>query len=264
MADWQDGPEYAPRLRPAAFAAPVVAPLASAPPVVDPSAGAPRRPPTGYEVSAEAVPALASLVPTTGPTRNPQQPFDVVSAVVTTPSAWQSVHSVAGVASPPPPAVGAQPVWSPDQAIAPVYAPPPPMQGFPAPGTPQWFGPGADYQSSANQIPLTVANVVQAASYGLLITLVLSGIVSALAPIVIVVAYFLTTQVAYRRSWTRIGFYVSFGLITLFALPDLIAFDVTSAWGSAGVAAAVCSWLLIGFVLVLQYVGIRNGERPQL
>nr|NLI50010.1 DUF2242 domain-containing protein [Propionibacterium sp.] len=41
MADWTDGPEYAPRERPDAFTAPAAEPLAPAPPAPRPAATTP-------------------------------------------------------------------------------------------------------------------------------------------------------------------------------------------------------------------------------
>ncbi|GAB3711669.1 hypothetical protein [Mariniluteicoccus flavus] len=80
MATWEDGPEYAPRQRPAGFDSPDVAPLDAAPPRPQPSAGAPAVAP---DFRQEPLPPLTTYAPETGPTRDPHEAFEVARSVMT-------------------------------------------------------------------------------------------------------------------------------------------------------------------------------------
>lgn len=259
VATWEDGPEYAPVDWPSGFVAPAITPLSDVPPAPDPSAGAPVEPPARFDAPQDPVPPLTALVPDLGPVRDPYEPFQVVSAVVTDGSAWGSVHSVQAVAAPAAPMV-----WTPDQAVASAYAPPPPMQGFPAPGTPEWFGPGAAYETNQLQVPLSAATVTQGLSWGLIITLLLGGVMSFLSPLLLVVAYFLVSQTRYRKRIIRIGFYMAMVILALaFAGAYLGSGDVDVAWTSMGTISVVSCWLLLLYGLVVQVVAIRGGDHPE-
>lgn len=93
MATWEDGPEYAPLERPDEFADPSAGTVGLEPP---PAVPAP--PPAPIERPAfgdpgQPVPPLASLVPVPPAQRDPQQPFDVATSLVTAESsAWASTH----------------------------------------------------------------------------------------------------------------------------------------------------------------------------
>jgi hypothetical protein len=256
VATWEDGPEYAPVDWPTGFVAPAIPPLSEALPSQDPSAGAPVEPPARYDAPHDPVPPLAALVPAAGPTRDPNEPFQVASAVVTDGSAWGSVHSVQAIAAPAPITT-----WTPDQAVAPAYPPPAPMQGFPAPGTPQWFGPPAAYETNQLQVPLTAGNVAEGMGWGLIITLILGGIVSFLSPVLLVIAFFLVSQARFRRQIVKIGFFLAMLIVALAGAGGIVGSD--DAWTPMCTASVIACWLLLVYGLVVQVVAIRGGDRPE-
>ena len=256
MATWEDGPEYAPVDWPSGFVAPAIPPLSEAVPAPDLSAGAPAEPPARFDAPHDPVPPLAALVPATGPTRNPVEPFQVASAVVTDGSAWGSVHSVQSIAAPT-----AVVTWTPDQAVAPAYPPPAPMQGFPAPGTPEWFGPPTAYETNQLQVPLTVGNVAEGLSWGLIITLLLGGVVTFLSPVLLAIGFFLVSQTQFRRQIVKIGFILALVIVGLAGVGGLVGSD--DAWGPMTTTSVVSCWLLLVYGIVVQVVAIRSGDRPE-
>jgi hypothetical protein len=259
VATWEDGPEYAPVEWPTGFVAPEVGPLSTAEPTADPSASAPVEPPARFDAPHDPVPPLAALVPTTAPTRDPAEPFEVVSAVVTAGSAWGSAHSTQAIAGPE-----TAPIWTPDQAVASNYPPPQPMQGFPAPGTPQWFGPPAEYEAGRVQVPLTVGTVTEGLSWGIIITLVLGGIISYLSPVLLVIAFFLGGQVRYRRRLVRIGIIVAMAIVAIAGAGAMVGTsDSTLAWESMDTASVWSCWLLIAYGLGISFFAIRSGDHPE-
>lgn len=259
VATWEDGPEYAPVDWPSGFVAPAIPPLSDSPAMPDPSAGAPVAPPARFDAPRDPVPPLAALVPDTSPGRDPHEPFQVLSSVVTDGSAWGSVHSVQAAAVP-----GAPVAWTPDQAVASAYAPPPPMQGFPAPGTPQWFGPATTYETTQLQVPLTAATVAEGLSWGLIITLLLGGVISFLSPVLLVVGFFLVAQTRFRRGIVKVGFYLAMAIVALAGAGAFLGSnDGDITWTSMGTVSLVSCWLLLAYGLVVQVVAIRDGDRPE-
>lgn len=94
MAGWQDGPEFAPRDRPSAFAAPRAQALPAPEPTSSPAEGAPVERPTDFSQPAQPAPALESLVPAVRKTRDPNEPFGVATMTLTRDSsAWGAAHS---------------------------------------------------------------------------------------------------------------------------------------------------------------------------
>jgi hypothetical protein len=260
VATWEDGPEYAPVDWPTAFVAPETVPLSTAMPELDPSAGAPAAPPERYEQPKERVPALADLVPAPAETRDPGEPFHVTSAVMTASSAWGSAHSTQAVAVPLP-----QPAWTPEQAVASAYPPPQPVQGFPAPGTPEWFGPGTvPFEANQVQVPLTVGTVAEGVSWGLLITLLLGGVLSYLSPVLLLTAFFLSSQVRYRRRVMKIAIIVAMAIVVVSGAGAMAGgADGTLAWESMATSSVWCCWLLIAFGVGLSVLAIRRAEHPE-
>jgi hypothetical protein len=259
VATWEDGPEYAPVEWPTGFVAPDTAPLSVAAPTSDPSAGAPAEAPAGFDQPHDPVPALADLVPTTAPTRDPSEPFQVESAVITAGSAWGSAHSTQAVAAPE-----TAPIWTPDQAVASSYPPPQPAQGFPAPGTPGWFGPPTAYEPSTVHVPLTVGTVAEGLSWGIIITLILGGLIAYLSPVLLVISFLLAGQVRYRRRLVRIGIIVAMAIVAVAGAGGMVGYsDAGLAWESMGAASLWSCWLLIAFGLALSAYAIRRGERPE-
>lgn len=149
MANWTDGPEYAPLDRPSAFETPAAEPLEVPPVVANPAAGAPVVQPDWQPPQAPVQP-LAELVPRSGvEPRDPRAEFSTVGSAVSTGSAWGSAHSAAGTLQ--------RPGWTPDQplstsapvgaaaaagtgspsapAAGPAFPPPTTAPSFPAPTT---------------------------------------------------------------------------------------------------------------------------------
>ncbi len=92
MATWEDGPEYAPLVRPDAFTEPTISPLSSAPPVEQLAAAVPNERPA-FADPRESVAPLESLVPPIEAPRDPAEPFDVVTTALTSAdSAWGAAH----------------------------------------------------------------------------------------------------------------------------------------------------------------------------
>ncbi len=264
MASWTDGPEYAPVERPAAFAAPDAPPLTGAPPLTDLSAGAPVLPPAAFEEPRDPVPALAALVPSHGPSRDPQQPFLVESALVTAGSAWGSAHSAAAVAAPNwQPPLG--PARTADQPYASTYAPPGAARGFPGPGTPQWFGPGAEWAPPPPPVPATLPNALRAATYGLLIVLGIGGVIALLSPFLLAIGLALGSQVHYRRRQVRQAGWIALGVAAASGVVPIAAGrGADGVWETIGLVSLLGCWVMLVTVLFLQYSALSAGERREV
>lgn len=153
MASWKDGAAYAPLERPDGFATPTADPLTGAPPW---SAGTPGpiAPPGSFDAPTDAKP-LDSGAPQAAAERDPREPFEVASSVVTArPGARkrdprQPIATSASPVVPPPPPPATQP-----PPPAPPSGPPLPQ---PAPPRPP-VGPGAvPHQDPRQQPPPTAA-----------------------------------------------------------------------------------------------------------
>ncbi len=260
MADWTDGPEYAPAERPAAFAAPVAVPLDDAPPVRHLSSGAPFEPPSGFAQPRDPVPPLAALVPAPADQRDPRQAFQVTAAIMTAGSAWGSAHSAAAVSAPTwqPPGGAA---WTADQPYASSYAPQSRPDGFPAPGTPQWFGPGGEWAPPAPRPAPTLQNAAKGASYGLLICLGIGGLIPMLAPFLLVLGWALASQVAYRRRAVQQAFIAAFlASLASAAIPIVSGGALDAVMETISLVALLCCWVLVFATLFLQYAALSAGE----
>jgi hypothetical protein len=183
----------------------------------------------------------------------------VASAVVTAGSAWGSAHSTQAVAAPE-----VVPIWTPDQAVASNYPPPDAVQGFPAPGTPGWFGPPTAYEADKVHVPLTFGTVAEGLSWAVIIVLILGGIISYLSPVLLFISVFLAGQVRYGRRIVRIAIVVALAVVAIAGAGALVGTsDSTLAWESMGTASVWCSWLLIVFGLGVSIFSIRRGDRPE-
>ncbi|MDR1511948.1 MAG: hypothetical protein LBS56_00475, partial [Propionibacteriaceae bacterium] len=171
MATWRDGPAYAPKERPAAFAQPeATVSLAPSPPP-PPAPPPPPLPPAGFMAPATDLPPLAALAARREVERDPTAAFDTVTTTITQPgSAWGSVHNTAPRLDLP----LAAPVWTADKPWQSQYSPPPAVNGqFPAPGTPQWFATGPVEQHKPATVPVTVQTLAESVGLPYLIVLVL-------------------------------------------------------------------------------------------
>ena len=81
MATWEDGPEYAPLVRPREFAPAPDSELDTAPIQSQPAWSAPAQRPLQYQQ--RDLPPLSTLIPNPGPQRDASQPFDVVASNMT-------------------------------------------------------------------------------------------------------------------------------------------------------------------------------------
>ncbi|MFT4166787.1 MAG: hypothetical protein QM650_16240 [Microlunatus sp.] len=251
MATWEDGPEYAPLERPDAFDAPAANPSDLAPPPADPAQPlAPLERPLFADPS-QPVPELAQLVPVPPAQRDPSEPFDVVSSVVTADSsAWAAAH------------------WSPPAQPYPLTPPPaqpypPANASFPAPGTPQWFVPGPGYQQPPTApVAPTARTVLAAATPGVLITLAIGGLIWILAPVTVVVAYLLAGRMTYGRTPTRATFGAVLGLLGAIGLLALVTADglFSQWWDTVAGWACFGSWVLIAAAVISAYRALRQGR----
>ncbi|SDR84440.1 hypothetical protein SAMN04488543_0604 [Friedmanniella luteola] len=286
MATWEDGPEYAPLERPAAFTSPVVEPLDPAPPHVQPAAGAPAERPLFAGPAAPVAP-LAALVPVVADVRDPERPFEVVSSNLTSGGAWGSAHGGAGsghgglptgpLAAAPPPAPVALPgtaylpealpapapvapqQW-PEPAPVPGGYPPPAPGAYPSPGTPQWFGPGPyGEQPAAGRVD--ARRVLDAATPGLLIVLGVGAVVFVLAPVMVAVAFALRSRVRAAQHQVRRTLAVALGAVGFFAFVGLVRLplDFSAWWSFVGVWALLICWATLITVVALVHRALKRG-----
>lgn len=272
MATWQDGPEYAPSARPDAFVEPVAEPLAVQPPAPDPSAGAPTEPPV-FTPPEQNTPDLATLIPVSIPSRDPQLAFEVVTAAVTSPTAWSAAHTA------PAGATVSAPTWTPQQPFAgstPITGSipaPVPTQArvptnpapFPEPGTPTWFAPpeaGQRYQAPPQ---VGLGQVIRAVTPGVLITLAIGAVLNSLSVVMLGLSFALATRIAHRRHQVRNLYLIAAGIVGLAGVFILLTegFYLDWAWETAsGAAQAVC-WLLPFALGLVVAVALGKGEKPE-
>lgn len=262
MATWQDGPEYAPLERPDEFAVPEVAPLETAPaPPARPRSPAAR---PAFAGPPAPVSPLETLVPAPADRRDPERPFDVVSSTLTTPGAWAGVHgSVPHEVAPQPAGPAPWPVqgWTYGDSGAAGYpgAHHPGdltgQNGFPAPGTPEWFGPGAYGEQPSASGRVDARQVLSAVTPGLLICLGLGVLILPLAPILVVLAFVLCRRVRVAQTQVHRTFAIALGSLGAFAVIGLLSsplgfadwWDMLSFWsrlvcGVTAVVATVQVW----------------------
>ncbi|MFT3970895.1 MAG: hypothetical protein QM695_11630 [Micropruina sp.] len=287
MANWTDGPEYAPLDRPAAFQGPSAEPLEVPPAVPNPAAGAPVELPS-WQPPQAAVPPLAALAPAASlPARDPRTEFSAVSSLVTGTSAWGSAHSTGAAASR---------TWTPDQplptsavVVPPMPAPaaatgampavpvgvpqqnlnfPPPTQAppsFPQPGTPDWFAPPPQTRWQPPSPTVTIAQLWHGATPGVILTLLVGALINPLAPAMLAVAGFLAGRVKYRVEHVRRCFVWAVGLVVAIGVVSLVNadFQLGAAWEVVSGWSQVACWVLAIAVPLLVGAGIRANEPPR-
>ena len=299
MANWTDGPEYAPTQRPAAFETPLVAPLETPPVVPNPAAGAPVVQPAWQPPQGNSIP-LEALVPRTQlDTRDPHAAFTTTSSLATAGSAWGSVHSSTGTLENPgwtpdqplrtsapitggqgstgdraawpaptgdPSQVGTMPAPSPGAAPTRGLNFPPPTQppAFPQRGTPDWFAPPTQGQWRPPDQSVTVGQMWRAATPGVMIPLIVGAILNPLSVVMLGVAALLAGRVQYRLSQVRRVFGWSLALLTAVGLLSLVNndFDLSAAWTVMSGWAQLLCWAVPLIVLLLVGSGIRAHEPP--
>ena len=296
MATWEDGPEYAPRERPQYFADAPVAPLEEAPPVARPAVGLPGDRPR-FDQPTTAVAPLADLVPPPPDERDPHRPFDVVTATLTSESTFGapgtpgpsdptrplgSGYPAAAVVGVPVSQPLGQPMGAPggfpgvdgpttqpnqpapptQQSPFPHAAPRPPYAPYPTPGTPEWFAPPpATYGEQRRPGRPSARDVFDAATPGLCICLAVGGLIYPLAPILLVVAVFLSLRVQVAQAAVRMTLRVAAGAVGFFAVVGLYRsvfigdpwWDFLSRW-----SVAIC-WVSLALVLLLVWQALRRS-----
>jgi hypothetical protein len=283
MATWEDGPEYAPLERPAEFARPEVAPLSVAPPVEQMAAYAPKQRPAFDDPPAPVAP-LETLLPVVEETRDPQEPFAVVSSTLTSDSAWGALHWGPPTGPPanplppnsvPPPPYGPPAPYGPPTIIgrpAPnepleirSAAPVPGPNGYPVPGTPGWFAPPAYGERPTPPGEIGAKPVLDAATPGLCICLTIGGLVYVLAPVLLVVALGLTSRVKVAHRQVRRAFGIGLALLAVIATIAALTNDGSGFgawWTVIGGWALVICWGLLLTTLLLVYRGLKSDGPP--
>nr|WP_294693456.1 hypothetical protein [uncultured Friedmanniella sp.] len=275
MASWEDGPEYAPLERPAQFTTPAAAPLDDAEPVVEAAPTAPVQRPQ-FRDPAEPVAPLSTLVPVVEDPRDPQVPFDVVTTNLTSGSAWGSAHGGLPPPVAPPVAAGALPAsaYSAESLLQAAAAPtdawppaaprpggyPPAAPGaYPAPGTPQWFGPGP-YGEQPPAPRVDLRRFIEAATPGLLIVLGVGGLIFVLSPVLLAVAFSLRSRVRAAEPQVRLALGVALGMMIFFGVIGLSRqpLDFSEWWSFVGAWSLLLCWATLVTVCVLVYRGLKH------
>jgi hypothetical protein len=271
VATWEDGPEYAPIERPSAFQNPDAPPLKIAAPYPQTAAWAPKSRPV-FDSPEKPVAPLSTLLPAREEPRDPQEPFAVVSSTMTSDSAWGAVHwasptsRAAGAAAtrgglnPPPGAHYPRP----DQPLV-VHSGKSPTPGnFPEPGTPSWWGPGPTAQQPQPTSPVTARAVLDAATPGLCICLLIGGLVYVFSPIVLWIGVGLLARVKVAKDEVRRVY--KFGIVALAVIGFLGTFTVDTGLGDwwrfvASWGLVIC-WGLLVSTLILVYRRLKSNAAP--
>ena len=290
MATWEDGPEYAPRERPQYFADAPLPPLEQAPPPERPADGLPAVRPRFDEPSAPVAP-LATLVPTPPDERDPNRPFDVVTATLTSESTWGSPtqplsHGPLPTAPVPSGAPAAAPVagapWPlleapqtqaapfphvPPQGQRPGPQPAPPQgpYGYPEPGTPAWFAPPPTAYGDQRQPGRpTGRDVFEAATPGLCIGLAVGGLIYPLAPVMVVVAVLMSMRVRVAQAAVRMTLRVAAGAVAFFAVVGLVRSVTTGDpwWGFVSSWSVAICWVSLVVVLLVVWQALKRPSAP--
>lgn len=291
MANWTDGPEYAPLDRPAAFQAPPAEPLEVPDVPPNAAAGAPVAQPEWRAPDAKAVP-LDALVPAAAlAPRDPRTGFSTVSSVLSATSAsgtpgragWTPDQPLGapGPATPTPthgaadfppptglPVRGGLPQQAPPTAPAPTLNFPPPQQAapsFPQPGTPDWFAPPPQNRPRPPNQTVSVVQMWNAATPGVIIPLLVGALVNPLSLAMLLLSSALATRVRYRRGQVRRSYAWAGGVLAFAGVFSLISsgFDLEIAWDAISGWAQLACWVLPVVVMLQVGAGIRANEPPE-
>ena len=272
MATWEDGPEYAPIERPSEFQNPDAPPLETAPRYTQMAAWAPKDRPL-FDSPEGPVAPLSTLTPVLREEpRDPQEPFTVVSSTMTSDSAWGAVHWVPPTG--PPTVLPTTAGWTP----APTAHHPGPDQplavrgreghtptNFPTPGTPDWFGPGPYRHQPRPATPVTASSVLDAATPGLCICLVIGGLVYIVSPIILWITLGLAGRVKVAQQEVRRAFRIGIGLLAAIGILGTVVVDTGFGdwWGFLGSWGLVICWGLLVSTLVLVHRRLSShSTRP--
>jgi hypothetical protein len=255
MATWEDGPEYAPIARPSDFQNPDAPPLKTGAPYEQAAASAPKNRPLFDGPEAPLSP-LSSLIPTIREEpRNPQEPFAVVSSTMTSDSAWGAVHWA------PPSGRPAGPL-QPDQPFAARHGASPMPGPFPTPGTPDWFGPGPYGSQPPAPNPVSARAVLDAATPGLCMCLIIGGLVYTLSPIILCIGIGLSGRVKVARAEVRRAYMFGIGTLAVIGVLGTLVIDTGLAdwWAFVGSWGLLICWALLATTLILVYRRLRTDD----
>jgi hypothetical protein len=268
MATWEDGPEYAPIERPFDFQNPDAPPLKIAAPYPQMAAWAPKNRPV-FDSPEKPVAPLSTLLPAREEPRDPQQPFAVVSSAMTSDSAWGAVHWAPPTSQPAGPLTegglthGAR-YAGPHQALVVQTGNRSTPGNFPAPGTPGWWGPGPPGHQPRPTTPVTARAVLDAATPGLCICLLIGGLVYVFSPIVLWIGVGLLARVKVAKDEVRRAYKV--GIVALAVFGFLGTFIVDTGlgdwWRFVATWGLVICWGLLASTLILVYRRLKSDSPP--
>lgn len=299
MATWQDGPEYAPLERPAGFDVPPVphldAPVSRERPRVD---GPAERPKFEQRDSVEPLERIGAISPTEE--RDPRAAFQVMRSVMTPPStmvvpipapeaaqpsptnpgtptglagsAWSAVHGrplPQPSWSPPigPPAGGGRSIEQlpPHPAPRPIPQAGPQQPPFPAPGSNQWFGPGAPSRPPHPRGRLGFAAFLDGIDPFVFAALVLGGTITPISPLMFILAMMLCARVKYRQTWVRNTFWLGAATVftTLILSVAVSAGDFEQWYAILSRLSMIVCLGVLAVVSILVTLALTNGEPPE-
>ncbi|HEY3337466.1 MAG TPA: hypothetical protein VGK18_03090 [Propionicimonas sp.] len=269
MASWQDGPEYAPQERPAAFVVPPAAPLSDPTPapvtVPEPPIGEPSfTPPSATQ------PDLAALVPSAAPGRNPTLPFEVVTATVTNAGGWATTpapgQAEAGQRPPTQPFNAPGPSLNGYLPVQPTVAPnaqvnPAP---FPAPGTPQWFAPPPGSRVPDAPPPVTIGQIWTAATAGVMVPLIIGALFNWFSILMLALSFALSARIVYRHDAVRRSYIGALIVVGVLGMMSMLSVGYSSdllfqSLSDGSQFACVVLFFVIGLIVG---AALRAGERP--
>ena len=245
MATWEDGPEYAPIERPSDFQNPDARPLDVAPPYAQVAAWAPKNRPVFDSPEGQWRPC-PRLTPAREEPRDPQEPFAVVSSTMTSDSAWGAVHWAAPTGQPtaPPTAAGWTPPpgahHRPDQPLA--VAPGPAQRRVTSrrPERLTGLAQGHTVNTPRPTTPVTARAVLDAATPGLCMCLIIGGLVSVLSPIILCIGVGLAGRVKVATTEVRRTYMLAIGVLALIGVLGLLIVTPALPTGGASSAAGDC------------------------
>lgn len=294
MADWTDGPEYAPAQRPDVFAAPDAPALEGAPDVTPAPIAAPAEPPASFALDPGVV-DLASLAPASGVTRDPYVAFEAsalpraASDVARDPrqplrstgghpgSAWGAAHT----AFPPPttaPLVAAgMPLPASVVGQFPLGAQDLASGAYPAPGwgthltapAPTTYPPDTPLSAPAPR-PVRFVEVLQSVGVSMELLMLFATWSTYLGPLLLMFAVQASRRVSVQRATvTRITLGVTVASAVLAALGSFLTYgfqgdDLVQMlvwwWESWQALMMPTALLLLVSVNAVVALGLRNGE----
>ena len=264
MATWEDGPEYAPIERPSGFQNPDARPLDVAPPYPQVAAWAPKNRPA-FDSPERPVAPLSTLTPVREEPRDPQEPFAVVSSTMTSDSAWGAVHWAAPTGQQAAASWSAQPSahhLPPEQPISVRDGGGDSPKNYPTPGTPEWFGPAPYRQQPQPTTTVSARAVLDAATPGLCMCLIIGGLVSLLAPIILCISVGLAGRVKVATAEVRRTHLLGIGVLAVIGVLGLLVVDTgfvewwhfLSSWG-----LLIC-WALLISTLAMVYRRLKSHD----